>query len=277
MASTCELIMDTQDPIVFETHFRKVKAEALRLEQKYSRYRDDNIVHQINSSEGEKISVDEETALLIDFAFYCHQISNGLFDITSGVLRTIWDFKNFKKFPDEQKIKLCLKKVGLQRVQWKKPFLKLEKDMQFDFGGIVKEYAVDKCASFFGPEAPAALINFGGDIFITRTSREGKWAVAIEEAFKNNIAGGQIEMGRGALATSGDTHRYFEYKGKRYSHILNPKTGYPVSNGVATVTVFSETCTLAGMLSTISHLQPDPKRFLEEQGVKHWVLRHKNN
>ncbi|MCC6137194.1 MAG: FAD:protein FMN transferase, partial [Bdellovibrionaceae bacterium] len=146
-----------------------------------------------------------------------------------------------------------------------------------DFGGIVKEYAVDKCLALLDAKAPATLINFGGDLAVNKAPQNSSWTVAIEEAFKGKIPGGSLELRSGALATSGDTHRFFEHKGVRYMHILNPKTGYPVANGVATVTVHADSCTMAGMLATISHLQKSPEQFLADQEVKHWVLRHKNN
>lgn len=275
MASPCEVLMDTSDPLLSETLFQNIKNEAERLEAKYSRYKTDNIVHQINTSEGREVRVDDETASLIDFAFYCYELSDGLFDITSGVLRKIWNFKEFKKFPEPQVIKECLQHVGLRRVKWKRPVLKLEKGMELDFGGIVKEYAVDKCLALVPQNGPAVLINFGGDLAVNKVPASGSWSVAIEEAFKEKIPEGSLQLKSGALATSGNTHRYFEHNGKRYSHILNPKTGMPVSNGVATITVHAPTCTTAGMLATISHLQNSPKGFLEDQDVKYWILQHK--
>lgn len=278
MASQCEALLDTEDPILFESYFSKIKDEALRLEQKYSRYRNDNIVFKINHSNGQEIKLDEETSSLMDFAFQCYKMSDGLFDITSGVLRHIWDFKksrkNIENFPDSDEIRSCLKKIGMNRLSWKNSKLKMEPGMEVDFGGIVKEYAVDKCAAFFSEKAPAALINFGGDLRATKPPHSGSWSVAIEELFKAGDQRANLELKKGAIATSGDTNRYFEHNGKRYSHILNPRTGLPVSNGVATITVNAETCTLAGVLATVSHLQDQPGRFLEEQDVKHWITRH---
>jgi FAD:protein FMN transferase len=275
MASQCEVLVDTEDPIVFENFFAQVKTEALRLEGKYSRYSNDNIVYKINNSKGKKIQLDEETASLIDFSFQCYKMSEGLFDITSGVLRKIWNFKEFKNFPTEKEIKDSLKKVGMSRLIWKNSALQMESGMEIDFGGIVKEYAVDRCVGLFTKNSPAALINFGGDISVSAAPRSGSWAVAIEELFNAGDTRSKMNLRNGAIATSGDTHRFFEHKGKRYSHILNPKTGHPVCNGAATITVHAETCTLAGVLATISHLQEKPAAFLEQQEVQHWITRYK--
>lgn len=275
MASPCEVIIDSQDPLLCESIFKEIQTEALRIEQKYSRYRDDNIVHQINTGKEQFIALDPETSDLMDFAKTCYQLSGGLFDITSGVLRKIWNFKNFSEFPDPALIQTTLSRVGFDQLKWDRPHLKLKKGMEIDFGGIVKEYAVDRALTIAKDKTNAAiLVNFGGDLAINKKPRSGSWSVAIEEGFKRNFRGSQLELSQGALATSGDTHRFFEYQGQRYSHILNPKTGIPVANGIASITVHAATCTLAGMIATMSHLQDDPKSFLETQDVQHWIVYH---
>jgi thiamine biosynthesis lipoprotein len=153
--------------------------------------------------------------------------------------------------------------------------LKLKKGMEIDFGGIVKEYAVDKCLELATQgNSTAVLVNFGEDLAVNAPPKTGSWTVAIEEAFKRKLEGAKLAIKSGALATSGDTHRFLVHEGRRYSHILNPKTGYPVENGVATITVQAPSCTLAGLFATISHLHQDPVGFLEAQNMRFWVLRH---
>lgn len=274
MASLCEVIMDTHDPVLFESVFQKIKTEAERIEAKYSRYKTDNIVYHINNAHGNPVALDAETVSLVNFAFECYELSEGLFDITSGVLRNIWNFKNFGSFPSPSKISETLNWVGLEKVKISAHSLEMPEGMELDFGGIVKEYAVDVCLAQVAKTAPATLVNFGGDLAVTKAPSYGSWSVAIEEAFKNKIRGSKLALKSGALATSGDTHRFFDYQGKRYSHILNPKTGLPVSNGIASITVFSNTCTMAGILATVSHLQPNPETFLKEQETPYWVVHH---
>jgi thiamine biosynthesis lipoprotein len=277
MASPCEVLVDTYDGAVADDVGRAVQAEAARIESKYSRYRQDNIVHQINSSRGKPVLLDEETAHLIDFAFQCFKLSDGLFDITSGILRRIWNFSKFETFPSQEDINACLDVIGLDKVKWNRPYLQLKKGMEIDFGGIAKEYAVDKGLAVAAARTKAAvLVNFGGDLAVNQAPKTGSWRVAIEEAFKNQISGSQLALRGGALATSGDTRRFFEYEGRRYSHILNPKTGLPVSNDIASITVYSSTCTMAGVLSTLSHLQDDPEAFLKSQDVPYWLVRHEH-
>ncbi len=272
MASSCEVLVDTQDPSLFNPVFEIVKNEAMRIEQKFSRYRNDNIVFKINNSANTFVAVDTETAQLLDFAKNCYELSDGLFDITSGSLRKLWNFKNFSEFPEPEKIKAALEDVGFDKLKWESPHIKLKKGMEIDFGGIAKEYAVDRCLQLALTKTKKPfLINFGGDLAINQAPQQGSWAVAIEEAFKKNLPN-QLSLKQGALATSGDTHRFFIHQGKRFSHILNPKTGLPVSNNIASVTVHAPTCTMAGLLATISHLQPDPAEFLKAQGVPHWIV-----
>lgn len=275
MASSCEVLLDSHDEILAELTFEHVKKEALRIEQKFSRYRNDNIIFKINSSPDQLIPVDDETANLLDFAQHCYKISEGLFDITSGSLRRLWNFKEFKTFPDAEKIQSALTHVGFDQLAWQRPNLQLKKGMEIDFGGLAKEYAVDRCLAIAAQmSSSACLVNFGGDLSVHKTPKSGSWSVAIEEVFKNKKMGSQLGLKQGALATSGDTHRFFVHDEKKYSHILNPKTGLPVSNGIASITVHAGTCTMAGLLATISHLQDNPEEFLQQQGVQYWIVKN---
>lgn len=277
MASQCEVLVDTFEAGLADRILAAVQTEAERIEQKFSRYRTDNIVHAINSSANSFVKVDSETSHLIDFAQHCFTISDGLFDVTSGSLRRIWNFKTFKDFPSPTQIKEALRMVGFEKLKWEKPFIKLKKGMEIDFGGLGKEYAVDRCLGIARAQtAYAVLVNFGGDLAAHKVPREGSWSVGIENNLKEKLGDSLLGLRSGALATSGDTYRFFEHQGRRYSHILNPKTGLPVSNGVASVTVHAPSCTMAGLLATISHLHKSPEEFLKEQNVPHWIVYHKH-
>jgi len=122
-----------------------------------------NIVYQINNSAGKTVCVDDESAHLIDFAYLCYQLSDGLFDISSGILGKIWVFNQSDKLPDKRQIKKLLPFIGLNKLTWKSPYLTLPAGMQLDFGGIGKEYAVDCClakALEVNSKVPM-LLNFG--------------------------------------------------------------------------------------------------------------------
>jgi thiamine biosynthesis lipoprotein len=277
MGGPCEVLAEVAD----ETEARKitdaVAACAWRVENKFSRYRADNIVARINAAAGSSVEVDSETANLLDFAALVHRLSDGLFDITSGVLRKAWTFDGGRRLPAQSEIDALLPLVGWSKVHWLRPMITLPPGMQIDFGGIGKEYAVDQAIQLVAQMSSAALlVNFGGDLAVTR-SRDGNraWRVGIEgiDAAVQRAAM-LVDLTAGALSTSGDTYRYVESEGRRLSHILDPRTGWPVSGAPRSVTVAAPTCTNAGMLTTLAMLRgPKAEAFLESEGVRHWLQR----
>lgn len=275
MASPCELLWAGDDEQQAVTLMQKVADEAWRIEQKFSRYRDDNIVHAINSANGRPVRVDDETANLLNFADTCFQISDGSFDVTSGVLRKAWHFDGSDHVPSKKKIRELLPLVGWQKVTWRKPIITLRAGMEIDLGGIGKEYAVDRCALLVAAETKAgALTNFGGDLRATGPRADGSpWQVGVEKVCDHDQQA-VLSIHRGAIATSGDARRYVLRNGKRYGHILDPKTGWPVKDAARSITVIDETCTQAGLLATLAMLKGEgAEAFLESQQVKFHILR----
>jgi thiamine biosynthesis lipoprotein len=273
MASPCEIIIETADEQEARQVLKTVADEAWRIEQKFSRYRDDNITHRINSSDSKVIEVDEETARLLDFSDQLFNMSDGMFDVTSGVLRKAWRFDQSDHIPTQKQIDQLLPIIGWDKVSWNNPQLKLEPDMEIDLGGIGKEYAVDRCALLAREISEASiLINFGGDLAITRPRKDGTdWTIG-RLSSDPSAPVGVIKLNRGALATSGDAHRYLEKDGKRYCHVLNPKTGWPVEDPPHTISVAAPTCIEAGMLSTLALLQgKNAENFLKAQEVPFWI------
>ncbi len=273
MASPCELLMEIKDSETAAALLRNVANEAIRLEQKFSRYRDDSITSRINRSSGEVIRVDDETARLLDFAKQLHELSDGLFDVTSGVLRRVWTFDGGDRIPDQAMIDKLLPAIGWDKVVWRNPELQLQPGMEIDLGGIGKEYAVDRCVQLVREKTDASvLVNFGGDLAVTRERNDGNcWHIG-RSSSESSTPSAIIELERGALATSGDAHRFLLCNGKRYSHILNPKTGWPVEDPPHTISVAAPTCIEAGMLSTLALLQgADAENFLRVQNVPYWI------
>ena len=253
-----------------------VADEAWRIEQKFSRYRNDNIMHAINTAGGRPVTVDDETAQLFDFADTCFHISDGGFDVTSGVLRRAWQFDGSDNVPTRQRVGQLRKLIGWQKVTWRKPVIRMPRDMEIDFGGIGKEYAVDRCAMLVMNESSAnVLVNFGGDLRATGPHADGTpWVVGVERVHDAQLTP-VLDVVRGAVATSGDARRFLLKDGVRYSHILDPRTGWPVRNVPRSVTVLDDTCVQAGLLATLAMLQGESaERFLEDQpNVKAYVLR----
>lgn len=278
MACPCEVLVDTLDVIEARTVAERVAECAWRIEDKYSRYRAGNVVDTINSANGRAVPVDEETANLLDFAAKLHDLSDGLFDITSGVLRRAWTFDGSARIPSQAQVDALLPLVGWEKVQWRRPELKLLPGMQIDFGGFGKEYAVDQAVQIVrNIGSHAALVNLGGDLAISRPrSDERPWRVGIEDSGSPRQAASHLlELRRGALATSGDTYRYVLADGTRYSHILDPRSGWPVRGAPRSVTVAAGTCTQAGLLTTLAVLEgTNAEQFLAAEHVPHWIRRH---
>ena len=273
MASPCEVLMEVDSEKQAQDILQAVTDEAFRIEQKFSRYLTGNIIDQINTANGKAIEVDEETARLIDFADQLYQMSDGLFDITSGVLRQAWRFDGSDRLPDKKTVKQLLKRVGWHRCHWKDRQLSLEAGMEIDLGGIAKEYAVDRSVQIVHEiTGESVLVNFGGDLICSGKRQDQKyWSVGRLITGKEQAVA-LFQLYKGAIATSGDANRFLLNKGKRYSHVLNPKTGWPVEDTPHTVSVAANTCIEAGMFSTLAMLQGSlAESFLRHQGVAYWI------
>lgn len=304
MASPCEVHVAGADQPIAERIAASAANEAWRIERKWSRYRSDNIVHAINSADGRTVRVDDETARMLQYAGELHRLSGGRFDVTSGILRKAWRFDGSDRVPSRAGVRALLDKIGWHRVRFEPPYLTLEPGMEIDFGGIGKEYAVDRAAALVRSIHAHCLINFGGDLLAIGPRADGSpWLVGIEPVYEQStspmVAGkldsamratgceppverrqgrcgirDRIELTVGALATSGDARRFLLKDGKRYGHILDPRTGWPVRGAPSSITVAAPTCTEAGMLATIALLQgARAERFLKRQNVKHWCRR----
>ena len=275
MGSPCELVCEArkrQEALELTEH---VAAEAWRIEDKFSRYLAGNIVHRINTAAGRPVEVDDETADLLDFAVTLYRLSERRFDITSGVLRRTWHFDGSDRVPSEKSVRNVLRLVGWHRVDWQRPVLQMPLGMEIDVGGIGKEYAVDRCALLAREHGRSAcLVNFGGDLAVTRApERRRSWKVAVE-ADAAGQADRMIDLRQGALATSGDARRFLLKNGTRYSHILDPTTGWPVPGAPRSITIAADTCVEAGMISTLAMLKgAQAEQFLGAQEVVFWCRR----
>ncbi len=273
MASPCEVLMEVDDETQADSILQAVASEAFRIEQKYSRYLEGNIIGQINSARGRAVTVDNETARLLEFADQLYQMSDGLFDITSGVLRQVWSFDGSDRLADEKAVKQVLAQVGWHRCHWKDRQLTLKARMEIDLGGIGKEYAVDRCVQITRELTDeSVLINFGGDLACSCQKRDQKyWSVGRLITGKDQAVA-LFQLYKGAIATSGDRNRFLLSEGKRYSHVLNPETGWPVEGAPHTVSVAANTCIEAGMFSTLAMLQGNQaEAFLKHQDVSYWI------
>jgi thiamine biosynthesis lipoprotein len=250
-------------------------ADVRRIESKFSRYRDDSVTTRVNRAAGSApVTIDAETAALMRYADQCHAMSCGLFDITSGVLRRVWDFKRVPpSLPSSAELADAIALIGWSDVEWSATSVRLPRaGMEIDFGGIGKEYAADRVATIcleYGLRH--GLVNLGGDIRAIGPQADGTpWRVGIRHPRVVGAAVAGFDLAAGALATSGDYERYFEIDGQRYCHILNPKTGMPVAHWQS-ISVVSPLCVVAGSCATIAMLlEAGAADFLDAQGVQ-WL------
>jgi thiamine biosynthesis lipoprotein len=276
MGSPCELLCEFEDEGLAFRVARHACREAERIDLKFSRYRQDSVVHALHESRGKPFKVDDETARLIEYGASLWRLSEGRFDLTSGLLRYAWNFDEGPVAAHTARIPELLERIGWQRVRWEPPYLTLPEGMEIDFGGIGKEYAVDLVADWADMHvAFPMLVNFGGDLRCTGAApKAGAWQVGIESIAKFGEAAKRIELKSGALATSGDARRFIEIDGTRYGHIFDARTGWPAPGTPRSITVAAATCSQAGSYSTLAMLQgAQAEAFLEGEGVQYWCLR----
>jgi len=276
MGSRCEIRIYADTEEVATAVARRAVADVVRLDAKYSNYRDDSVTAAINrvGAAGGTTEVDDETASLLDYADTCFEQSEGLFDITSGALRQAWG-ADCKALPSAAVLERLLQRVGWDKVLWSRPRLEFSvPGIELDFGGVVKEYAADRAAAICAEAGIGhGLVDLGGDIKIIGPHPDGApWSVGIQHPRQADAVMATIDLSHGAIATSGDYERFVEIDGKRYSHIVSPRTGMPV-HGLAGVSVVASECIVAGSATTIAMLMEERgPAWLEEVGLSHlWM------
>ena len=266
MGSHCEIQIYDQSRVNAKNLTRRLVAEALRIEKKYSSEIRKSFVSEINLSAGNKlgIKIDRETKTLFNHALDCFEKSDGLYDITACSLDEIWNFDS-QKLPGKSEIEALLPHIGLHKLKWRGSRLYLPSNMRIDFGQIFKEYAVDTLAKL-GRDLGVqhGLGNLGGDFAIIGAQPNNQpWTVGIANPQIPNALLAKIDLLSGGVATSGDFADSFLLEGKPHTAILNPKTGHPCNTGLRAISVVAERCTSAGFLARSSVLL-DEKRALEQ-------------
>lgn len=234
-------------------------AEALgwlaEFEAKFSRFRETSIVSRVNAAAGrEWVSVDAEMERMLDVAEGLYNLTDGILDATMLPLQRVWDWKTVHtKLPSADEVQRALALTGWRKVQRRPGAIFLpEAGMGLDFGGFGKEFAVDRLARLARSRGiKDALIDLGRDIFaLGGNGVHPFWHVGLEDARRPGSCWGGLALSDRAVSASGDYARFFVHNGIRYGHILDPRSGWPVTNGLRAVTVIAQSCLEAGVYST---------------------------
>ena len=276
MGCPCELRFDVGTEEAFSRSIEPCLREIRRFEAKYSRYLPDSVTSKINRAAGvNSVPIDRETASILKYAAVCHEQSDGLFDITSGAFRHVWH-PHRTTLPSQHELDACAAKVGWDKVQYteRAVFLPLP-GMELDFGGVVKEYAADAAAVVARKAGIRhGLVNLGGDICVVGPRADGQpWLVGIVHPLRPDSAIATLSLVDGALTTSGGYERFVEIEGRRYSHLIDPRTGWPM-DGLSSVSVVASQAIVAGSIASVALLQPqaDGLDWLERCGAPYLAV-----
>ncbi len=258
MGTRCELRLYADDDGAAARAASAAISEVRRIERAYSRCRPDSVVSAINDAaqRGGAISLTPEAAGLVDLAYEAYRVSGGLFDVTTSALREIWR-DNIAAPPTQRQIARALARVGLHKVAWKRPWLSFgQRDMQIDLGAIGKEYAADRAAIVCRRRGiVSGLVDLGGDIAAIGLHPEGTpWRIGVRDPRAPESALATLFVTRGGVATSGGSEGFWDFDGRRYEHIFDPTTGWPVS-GLASVTVAAELVSARGVVFDDRHAE----------------------
>lgn len=256
MGSRFDITVVSKDSIQANIAIKLAIAEISRIEKLISSWDSNSQTSKIIKNAGENpVKVDKELFDLIERSVAISNLTDGAFDISYASMDKIWKFDgSMKQMPSEEEIKDAVSKVGYQNIVLDKinqtVFLKL-KGMKIGFGAIGKGYAADKAKDLLISKGViAGIINASGDMNTWGKQPNGEdWKVAITNPMNKNVAFALLPISNGAVVTSGDYEKYVNFNGKRYAHIIDPRTGIPASETIS-VSVFAPKAELADALAT---------------------------
>ncbi len=256
MGNRFDITLVAKDSTEANKYIDLAVGEISRIERLISSWDPNSQTSEINRNAGIKaVKVDKELYDLIEHSLTISMITDGAFDISYASMDRIWRFDgSMTKMPSEEEIKKSVANVGHQNIELDHEstsvFLKLP-GMKIGFGAIGKGYAADKAkALLMEKDVFAGIINASGDMNTWGRQPNGEhWKVAITNPMDKSKAFGLLPIKEGAVVTSGNYEKYVTFNGQRYSHIIDPRTGYP-TKGILSVTVFSPKAELADALAT---------------------------
>ena len=259
MGTTFTVKAIRSDDSAIETEALKVliERELFDLNRLMSTYIVDSELSRLNrSAVNEPFAVSADTRIVLAKALQIYQMSAGKFDATVGPLVNLWGFGpggGGDKIPEQEKVAVALQKVGMNKLSLDDQGVTRQVDSYIDLSAIVKGYAVDRIGELLKKQGFVNyLVEIGGELKANGRNEQGKtWTIAIEKPSALERAPYKaIPLRNMGMATSGDYRNYFEKEGKRYSHTLDPTTGYPIAHNVASVTVIAESTMFADGVAT---------------------------
>jgi thiamine biosynthesis lipoprotein len=248
--------------------------EIERLEAILSSFRGDSMVAKINSAGTKDIPLDDDTFYVVERALYFYRVSGGAFDITVLPLMELWGFRaNAKRaMPDKASISAVLERTGSDKIvldSQKKTIRFLTAGMKVDLGGIATGYAVDRAVDALKTRGiKNGLVDAGGDIrCFGKRSPARQWSIGIRDPLNRGRIIERVLPSDAAITTSGGYEKFVEINGKRFIHIINPKTGCPVENNVLSATIIAEDCLTADALATAAVVMGKDKTLKMIEGL----------
>lgn len=237
--------------------------ECGRYEQLLSKTIEGSDVWRINHAGGEPVEVDPVTAEVIREALAISSVSEGAFDVTIAPASALWDFKaETPALPDADELAEAASRTDWRKVQMEGNTVTLPAGMMIDLGGIAKGYIGDAVRAYLENRGiTSAVLSFGGNIVTIGTKPDGKpWKIGVQDIDRPT---GEymlvVESSGGCAVTSGIYERGFEIDGVRYHHLLEPATGWPVQNSLASVTILTDSSARADGLSTAAFVLGEEK------------------
>lgn len=256
MGTRFEFIISAEDSMFAYNQIKNAENEVKRIEKLISSWKDNSETALINKNAGIKpVKVSDELFGIIKRALFISKLTEGAFDITYAAADAVWKFNNKEVvFPDSLTVKNMLSKIGYKKViidEKNKTVFLSEKGMKIGFGAIGKGYSADKVKKMLIENGvKSGIVDAGGDIITWGKQPNGKdWTIAVKNPMNKNKVFAVLPVSNKAVVTSGDYEKFFIYENKKYTHIINPKTGYPTS-GLISVTIFAESAELADALAT---------------------------
>ena len=256
LGSPLEMTVVAKDTVDGNYYIDLAIAEVKRVENLISDWIPTTQISQVNQNAGIKaVKVDKEVYELVERAIKVSQITSGAFDISYASMDKIWKFDgSMKVMPTEEAIKKSVSKIGYKNIildpKEQTIFLK-NVGMKLGLGGIGQGYIADKVKELlFSKGCTSGIVNVSGDINAWGKQPDGKpWTVGIVNPLNKNKIFTTFPLENNAVETSGSYEKYVVFNGIRYSHIIDPRTGYP-AQGVVSVSVFAKQTEIADALAT---------------------------